>query len=466
MSEKELKNNSPEEQDMSDIMDAMNAALEESAKEAEETVRSGESVAADYVFPELEEDSVEEVPLEMDAREMETVLMEQDLLDAEPEPTPEEKVEMLTQQVEADQVLIKKNRTTITALAYTAGAFALAFLLSVGALIGMLIQQKGNEDFAGLVVGKAYSSNISLADYSNLTYTDTYVAPTDADVQAEIESKLAGTAYEIKADVTDELVEGDIVTLTFDGYIDGEIYDSACAEDYALELGSDAFIPGFEDGLLGHKVGDNVTLELTFPDDYSSEELQGKDVRFEVEITAATRTTYAEVTDAIAAEVTENAYTTVTAWKAALLDEMTATAKEDAESAAKNEIWTTIAENTKLKKYPDSIYDHFVQRLDKQFSSYYSYYNVSTLEEFMTYNGMDLAEYIEDQIVYEYSIYTIAAQQGITIEDADYTEMLTNYGCDTKAALAEKIGVEEWELESSILYEKVSDYLYEVATVK
>ena len=104
--------------------------------------------------------------------------------------------------------------------------------------------------------------------------------------------------------------------------------------------------------------------------------------------------------------------------------------------------------------------------MDQQYSSYYATYGVSDLEGFMKAQNLDLETYVKNQIVYEFSIYTIAAKQGITLSDEDFSTMLTTYGCSTKYELAEKLGVEIFELEASLLYEKVSDYLLEVATAK
>lgn len=81
-----------------------------------------------------------------------------------------------------------------------------------------------------------------------------------------------------------KVADGDMVNIDFEGKMDGEAFEGGTAKGYNLEIGSDSFIDGFEDGLIGKKIGSTVDLELTFPDNYGSEELAGEDVVFTVKI--------------------------------------------------------------------------------------------------------------------------------------------------------------------------------------
>ncbi|MDX1594757.1 MAG: trigger factor [Gammaproteobacteria bacterium] len=92
--------------------------------------------------------------------------------------------------------------------------------------------------------------------------------------------------------------EGDRVTLSFEGRIDGEVFPGGNAKDYPLVLGSGQMIPGFEDGLVGVEAGDSPTLDLTFPDDYPNQELAGKPAQFAVEIKSVARPDLPELDDA------------------------------------------------------------------------------------------------------------------------------------------------------------------------
>ena len=462
---------------------------EESAAAQQAAEETGAEVTVEY-SAEISLTLGDEEPDEEIDEETAEVLAEQDSLDGEieetdweedeeqlPSPDPLEvalsaaaESEAITAE-EADSVrtriselglALEKAKGTVKKLAITAGCLTAALVLSLSAVGAFWYKDLAAQPFTGLTVGKSYTSNITLPDYTTVTYEDTYVAPTEKEIKTEIRSALDEAEKTVK--VTDALKADDTAVIDFTGYIDDEKYDDACGTDQELWLGSGQFIPGFEDGLIGKKVGDTVTLNLTFPDDYSEESLQGKAVKFEVTVDSAVR--YPELTDALVKEITDGEYATVAAYKDSVYEELDTTKKSEAEEAAKNDVWTAVAEGTTLKKYPQNMYDYYENKLDEQYSSYYSSYGVSDLEGFMKAMNMDLDTYVKNQIVYEFSIYTIAAKQGITLSDEDFSTMLTTYGCSTKQELAEKLGVEVFELEASLLYDKVSDYLMEVATAK
>jgi trigger factor len=92
--------------------------------------------------------------------------------------------------------------------------------------------------------------------------------------------------------------DGDIVNINFEGFIDGKVFDGGKAENHDLELGSKGFIEGFEEGLIGKSAGDDVTLDLKFPDEYGNEELKGKQTEFKVKVNLVNETVLPEVDEA------------------------------------------------------------------------------------------------------------------------------------------------------------------------
>lgn len=356
----------------------------------------------------------------------------------------------------------KDNKKLVVTLCCCIGVLVVA----VGVLAGyLLLTNNKTSAWNGLKAGKDYSKYIELADYNNLTYTKNYTAPTDEDVMTEIHSKMSD--YSKTEDVKDGIKEGDVANIDFTGYIDGEKYDKACGTGHDLTIGSGQFIPGFEDGLLGRNAGESVTLNLTFPNPYQNDtSLSGKAVRFEVKINSVKRTTYQELTDEIVKKISENAYDSVKEYKAYVLQTLETDRKNNEQSAAQTELWKNIVENSKLKTYPQKMYDYFADKLDAQYKSYYSQYGVSDLEGFMKANNLELQAYIEDQMKYEFAIYTIAKQQEIEITQEDIDTLLKKFSYDSKEALLESQGMKEFELEEYILYNKVSAYLYNAATAK
>jgi len=123
-------------------------------------------------------------------------------------------------------------------------------------------------------------------DASSITLERLVVKASDADVEEALKN-LASTAQSFEDRKKGaKAKDGDQVTIDFKGSVDGELFEGGSAEDYPLVLGSKSFIPGFEDQLVGAKVGEERTLNVTFPDDYPAENLKGQPATFDVKVTA------------------------------------------------------------------------------------------------------------------------------------------------------------------------------------
>ena len=113
------------------------------------------------------------------------------------------------------------------------------------------------------------SEYIELPDYSNITLTTVKEEVTDEDLEAQIDYILEqNSTYETVEDRT-TAISGDRAIIDFEGRMNGETFEGGSASGYGLDLGSGNFIPGFEDGIIGHEVGDKFDIELTFPEDYT-----------------------------------------------------------------------------------------------------------------------------------------------------------------------------------------------------
>lgn len=140
-----------------------------------------------------------------------------------------------------------------------------------------------NED--GTIKGVKALDYVTLANYKNLQVPLSEVEFTDEEVEEDIQNKLDSNK-ELSEDTDAEVADGDTVSIDYVGSIDGVEFDggNSNGEGYDLTIGSGAFIPGFEDQLIGHKAGETVTVEVTFPEDYQSAELAGQDAEFVVDI--------------------------------------------------------------------------------------------------------------------------------------------------------------------------------------
>lgn len=173
---------------------------------------------------------------------------------------------------------------------------SVAIVLLIAWLIGkqiylMAIRTTPNSDYSaglsadGKIEGADVLSALSLVDYKNISIPEDEVNATEEEVDEEINSMLDGYK-ELSTDPDVEIADGDEVNIDFVGTVDGVEFDGGNSNGagYDLTIGSGSFIDDFEEQLIGHKAGENVTVEVTFPEDYGNEELNGKDASFAVTI--------------------------------------------------------------------------------------------------------------------------------------------------------------------------------------
>ncbi len=146
---------------------------------------------------------------------------------------------------------------------------------------------------------------VTLGDYKGLEVPKQSRRITIKDVDQEIENRRERQAeLVLKEDAAAE--KGDTVVIDYAGSVDGVPFDGGQADNYSLELGSNSFIPGFEDQLVGHKADDNVDVKVTFPEDYQAEELAGKEAIFKVTIHEVKAKELPELDDEFAKDIDES----------------------------------------------------------------------------------------------------------------------------------------------------------------
>ncbi len=145
---------------------------------------------------------------------------------------------------------------------------------------------------------------VAIADYLGLAATRTVAPVTDAEVDNEINTVRERNSRE--AEVMGRAAEmGDTAVIDYEGFCDGKAFDGGKGEDYALKLGSNTFIPGFEEQIVGHKVDDEFDVNVTFPTEYHAADLAGKEATFKCKIHALTRVELPELDDDFAKDVSE-----------------------------------------------------------------------------------------------------------------------------------------------------------------
>ena len=182
---------------------------------------------------------------------------------------------------------------------------------------------------------------VTLGQYKGLEAAKNVPEVTDADVEAELNATRKRNARML--DIDDRAAQmGDTANIDFDGYLDGERFDGGKAEGYALELGSNSFVPGFEDQVVGMKIGEEKELAITFPADYTPE-LAGKAVVFKVKLNSLTTPELPELDDEFAKDVSE--FDTLDEYKASIRENLTKSRTERADADFRNEIMRQAVEN-------------------------------------------------------------------------------------------------------------------------
>lgn len=230
--------------------------------------------------------------------------------------------------------------------------------------------------------GEISNDYITISQYKNVEVEAIEVVEvTDEMLESEIQAMLEG--YADYVDVTDRPAQlGDQVTIDYVGTLDGVAFDGGTAEDYLLELGSGTFIEGFEDGIVGHSIGETFDLNLTFPEEYGSAELAGQDVVFTVTLDGITEVVVPEFTDEFVQGISETA-TTVDEYRAELKTELETYYAENTKEQLMTAAWDVVMENTTVNTYP-------TEELQELIALYQAEYK-SVAEEY----GMEFEEFLE-----------------------------------------------------------------------
>ena len=203
-----------------------------------------------------------------------------------------------------------------------------------------------------------------IKDYKGIEYTATSLEITDEDIDEEIKKVQKRNSRLVSAE--DKAAENDdVAVIDFKGMLDGEPFDGGTAENYNLTLGSGSFIPGFEDQVVGHKAGEEFTIDVTFPEDYQADELAGKAVQFEIKLHEVKTRELPELNDEFVQDVSE--FNTVDEYKADLKTKLEETRKKEADTNKESQIAEKLMELLEAD-IPEAMYENQLDTLVDEFS--------------------------------------------------------------------------------------------------
>ncbi|MTV81345.1 trigger factor [Secundilactobacillus folii] len=207
--------------------------------------------------------------------------------------------------------------------------------------------------------------DVKLGEYKGLSVTKQNTRVYQKDIDAELERRRQEQA-ELVLKEDQPAAKGDTVVIDFDGYVDGKQFDGGKADNYSLELGSNSFIPGFEDQLVGHKAGEDVEVKVTFPDDYQAENLQGKEATFKTTIHEVKQKELPELDDEFAKDVDEEV-DSLDELKAKIKDELKEQKTTAAHDAIEDEAIREAVDNAEVQEIPDAMKEEDIQRQMDQY---------------------------------------------------------------------------------------------------
>ncbi|MGO1580629.1 MAG: trigger factor [Peptoniphilaceae bacterium] len=220
---------------------------------------------------------------------------------------------------------------------------------------------------------------IELPEYKNLEVEDVKYEVTDELINSELENQRHLNARLINID--DRPAEmGDKVNIDFKGFVEGEEFEGGSAQGQDLELGSNTFIPGFEDQIVGHEVGEEFDVNVNFPEDYFSEDLKGKEAKFEIKLNSISKEELPELDDEFIKDISE--FDTVEEYKADIKKTKEEEFHKRAEMEREEKVLDKVVENLEVD-VPEGMVN---QEIDGQ---------VRNFDQNLRAQGMGLEDYVK-----------------------------------------------------------------------
>lgn len=298
---------------------------------------------------------------------------------------------------------------------------------------------------------------VSIENYKGVAIEKKPVKVTDEDVDAEIKKVQDRNSRMVTVEDR-EAQNGDITVIDYEGFVDGTAFEGGKAENATLNLGSNTFIPGFEDQIVGHKTGEEFDINVKFPEDYHATELAGKDAVFKIKLHEIKIKELPEVDDDFVKDVSD--FDTVDAYKADIRTKLT----EAAENRSKNEVENALIDKLVelvQAEIPEAMFENRINEDIRDFA-YRLQSQGLNLDTYMKYTGLNneglhgqFRAQAERQVKVRLALEKIAQLENIqpTDEDldAEYEKIAQNYGMEAdkvksfipKEDLAKDVAVEK-----------------------
>ena len=316
---------------------------------------------------------------------------------------------------------------------------------------------------------------VTLGQYKGLTVSAIDATVSEGDIEAAVMNDLKSLAEKKNVEGR-PVIDGDIVNIDYKGMKDGEAFEGGTGNN-DLEIGSGTFIPGFEDGVIGMEIGETKDLKLTFPEDYSAEDLAGQDVVFEVTVNSISENDVPSITDKgilekISKKYDDEDFADVDAYFGYIKDNLEKIKKEDLTSKARTELLQMAYDNAEcdIEALPEWLISENATNYINSIESFATQYGVS-LDEYMSLIGGTMEESTEQAMEYgkelskqQLVVRAIAGAEGIEVTEKEiedyYTEKAKEYSSKVETL---KNSVDEETIKQFLLSDKVQDFLFDNA---
>ena len=318
----------------------------------------------------------------------------------------------------------------------------------------------------------AIKPEVTLGDYKGIEVEAVKVEVTDDEVMNKLkEEQEKNASMETVEDRPSEMT--DTVTIDFEGFVDGEAFEGGKGTDYALVLGTHTFIDTFEDQLVGKNAGDEVDVNVTFPEDYQAKELAGKPALFKVSVKKIEKKILPEIDDELAQDVSE--FDTLDEYKADIKAKLLESKEREAKNAKEAAVVKKIIEGATMEIADDMI-DEQVGRMLNEFAQNMQMQGIS-FEQYVQFTGVTKEKLMEDmrpqaidRIQSRLVLEAVAEAEKFEISDADvdakFEEMAKMYNMELDK-IKELMGEEGLkQMKEDLKVEKAADFVRDNAVEK
>lgn len=348
------------------------------------------------------------------------------------------------------------------------GSGVVVAIVAVIAIILVFFNNKQSKEY-----NYDLSKYVKVGNYKGLEYTSQKASVTDEEVDVEIQRRLQKAA-KTENSKTGKVENGDTINISFVGKIDGKEFEGGSSESTDITVGTTQMIDGFVEGLIGKNVGESVTLNLKFPDDYGKTDLQGKAVEFKVTINSKKKISVPKLNTEFVKK--NSKYKTVKEYKEGVKKELLNQKQKSIDSTVKQELWSRIINKSKAKKYPEKELNEAMSQANKLEESYKAQAQNYGME-WETYlktvmrtdkKGFEKLkqEYAKNIVFNRMVMYSIARSENISLSNREYKKeilkILEDNGYDEesfKKAFGKDIETyaDEQNWRQKILFDKVLD---------